>query len=161
VLTVIASYSVSRLYTPRPWLFTILFFVLEIDILMQARRSGKIRELLWLPIIFGLWANLHIQFIDGLLVLAIALAEAVLTQRWNAIRTRLRAGWMCGIFLACILATLVNPYGWNIYKIAYTLGTQAGVLSYVVESQALPFRSLSDWSVLLRQEIVVLLSLNA
>lgn len=149
VLTVIASYSVSRLYTPRPWLFTILFFVLEIDILMQARRSGKIRELLWLPIIFGLWANLHIQFIDGLLVLAIALAEAVLTQRWNAIRTRLRAGWMCGIFLACILATLVNPYGWNIYKIAYTLGTQAGVLSYVVESQALPFRSLSDWSVLL------------
>ena len=58
----------GRLYTPRPWLFTILLFILELDILMRARRTGRLRGLLWLPAIFALWANVHIQFIDGRMV---------------------------------------------------------------------------------------------
>jgi hypothetical protein len=149
LLTAAAAYTIYSLYTPRPWLFTILFFVLEIDILMQARRSGKTRELLWLPVIFGLWVNVHIQFVDGMVVLAIAVAEAVLAQRWTGIQTRLRPAWMCGISAACVLATLVNPYGWTIYRIAYDLAAQAGVLSKVSEFQALPFRSFDDWCVLL------------
>ncbi|MGD0788489.1 MAG: hypothetical protein ABR898_10935 [Terracidiphilus sp.] len=149
LLTAAAAYTIYSLYTPRPWLFTILFFVLEIDILMQARRSGRMRELLWLPVIFALWVNVHIQFVDGMVVLAIAVAEAVLAQRWTGIRTRMRPAWMCGIFAACVLATLVNPYGWTIYRIAYDLAAQAGVLSKVSEFQALPFRSFDDWCVLL------------
>jgi hypothetical protein len=149
LLTAVGAYTIHLLYTPRPWLFTLLFFSLEIDFLMQARRSGKTRELLWLPVIFALWANVHIQFVHGLLVLAIALAEAVLAQRWTSIQTRIRPGWMCGIFAACVLATLVNPYGWTIYRIAYDLTQQAGVLSKVSELSALPFRGLSDWCVLL------------
>lgn len=56
LLTFVASYSMVRLYTPRPWLFTVLFFALELDVLMQARKTGKMRELLWLPVIFALWA---------------------------------------------------------------------------------------------------------
>ncbi len=56
----------THLYTPRPWLFTILFFVLVLDIVMQARLTGRARELAWLPLIFALWANTHIQFIDGI-----------------------------------------------------------------------------------------------
>jgi hypothetical protein len=149
LLTFAASYSMVRLYTPRPWLFTILFFTLELDILMQARRTGKTRELLRLPVIFALWANVHIQFIDGLVVLAIALAEAVLARRWTSLQTRLRAGWLGGICLACVLATLVNPYGWRIYRVAYDLAAQPGVMSKVAELSALPFRHIDDWLVLL------------
>jgi hypothetical protein len=149
LLTSIASYCLLRLCTPRPWLFTILFFALELDVLMQARKTGKMRELAWLPVIFALWANLHIQFIDGLVVLGIALAEAVLARRWSKIQTRLRAEWMGGIFIACILATLVNPYGWRIYQIAYDLASQAGVLNKVAELLAMPFRNIGDWCVLL------------
>jgi hypothetical protein len=149
LLTAFAGFSLVPLYTPRPWLFTILFFVLETDILMQARRSGKARELFLLPVLFGLWSNLHIQFVAGLLVLAIALAEAVLAQRWTSIQTRIRPRWMCGIFAACILATLANPYGWKIYGIVYDLVAQHGVLSKVSELSALPFRTFGDWCVLL------------
>jgi hypothetical protein len=148
LLTFVASYSMVRLYTPRPWLLTILFFALEMDILMQARRTGKTRELLWLPAIFVLWANVHIQFIDGLVVLGFALAEAVLARRWTSIQTRMRAGWLGGVFVACVLATLANPYGWRIYRVAYDLAAQPGVLSKLEELSALPFRHLDDWLVL-------------
>jgi hypothetical protein len=148
LLTFIASFSMVRLYTPRPWLFTILFFALEMDILMQARRTGKTREMLWLPVIFALWANVHIQFIDGLVVLGLALAEAVLARRWSSIQTRLHAGWLGGVFVACALATLANPYGWGIYRVAYDLAAQPGVMSKVAELAALPFRNLDDWLVL-------------
>ena len=40
-LTFIACFLIGRLYTPRPWLFSILFFVLELDILMHARKTGR------------------------------------------------------------------------------------------------------------------------
>jgi hypothetical protein len=149
LLTFAATYSMVRLYTPRPWLFTILFFALEVDILMQARKTGKTRELVWLPVIFALWANIHIQFIDGLVVLGLALAEVVLARRWSRIQTRLSACWLGGVFVACALATLANPYGWKIYRVAYDLAAQPGVVSKVAELAALPFRSLDDWLVLL------------
>jgi hypothetical protein len=122
---------------------------MELDLLMQARKTGKMRGLLWLPLIFALWANLHIQFIDGLVLLAIALAESVLARRWTVIQTRMRAGWMCGIFIACILAAMANPYGWTIYRVAYEVASQPGIFNKVTEYTALPFRSLDDWLLLL------------
>lgn len=143
-----ASYGLMRLYSPRPWLFTILFFALELDVLMQARKTGRVRELAWLPVIFALWANLHIQMVYGLVVLAIAWAEAALACRWSGIQTRLRAGWAGGVFTACILATLVNPYGWKIYRVAYDLASQGGVVNKITELSAMPFRYIDDWYVL-------------
>jgi hypothetical protein len=149
LLTLAASLCLSRLYTPRSWWFTILFFALELDLLMQARKTGRMRGLLWLPLIFALWANLHIQFIDGLVLLAIALAEPLLARFWTGIQTRLRPGWLMGVSAACLLATLANPYGWSIYKVAFGLASQSGVLSKVSELEAIPFRNLADYGVLL------------
>ncbi len=82
LLSFAAVFCMGRLYTPRPWLFTILLFILELDILMQARRTGRVRELLWLPLIFALWANVHIEFVDGLMVLGLAWAET-LAAHWG------------------------------------------------------------------------------
>jgi hypothetical protein len=149
LLTAVACSCMTRLDAPRPWWFTIFFFVMELDLLLQARKTGKMRGLLWLPVIFALWANVHIQFIVGLVVLTIALAESVLARRWTVIQTRMRAGWMCGIFIACILAAMVNPYGWTIYRVAYEVASQPGILNKVTEYMALPFRSLDDWLLLL------------
>jgi hypothetical protein len=108
-----------------------------------------VRELAWLPVIFALWANLHIQVIDGLVVLGIALAESILARYWSSVQSRLRAEWMGGVFIACVLATLVNPYGWKIYPTAYELASQSGVMNKVMELLAIPFRGLGDWCVLL------------
>ena len=149
LLSFAAVFCMGRLYTPRPWLFTILLFILELDILMQARRTGRLRELLWLPLIFALWANVHIQFIDGLMVLGLAWVEAEAARWWSAAETRVRPAWLGGALAASLLATLVNPYGWRIYGAAYELATQGGALNKVTELQALPFRGLPDFLILL------------
>jgi len=155
VLTFVASLALERLYSPRPWHFTILFFVLVVDIVMQARRTGNTRELFWLPVIFALWANLHIQFVDGLLVLGIALAEAVVL-RWSKPMSQnrdmghpgLRLGTVAVGMVASVAATLANPYGWHIYRTAYELASQPGVMDHIAELQSIPFRFFSDYCVL-------------
>ena len=148
LLTFASCFSLGRLYTPRPWMFTILFFVLEIDILMHARRTGRARELAWLPIIFALWSNLHIQFIDGLLVLGLAATEAIVARWWIGARTRLRAPWLCGVLAFSVLATLANPFGWHIYKVAYDLASQHGVMDKIGELQSIQFRDPADFCLL-------------
>jgi hypothetical protein len=148
LISFVACFSLSRLFTPRPWLFTILFFVLELDILMHARKTGKTRELLWLPLIFAVWANIHIQFIDGLLVLGLALAEAVASHWKIGVPTRLRAWPLWAALGGSILATLVNPFGWHIYRVAYDLASQPGVLNTITELSALHFRDFHDYLLL-------------
>jgi hypothetical protein len=140
--------GMSRLYTPRPWLCTMLFFALEIDILVQTRRTGKTRRLLWLPLIFILWANTHIQFVDGLLLLAVACAEPAFTKYLTKenVPAYCRKLWI--VSAVCVLCTLANPYGIGIYQAAYQLASQAGVMNKVSELQAIPFRSLGDFLVL-------------
>jgi hypothetical protein len=147
LLTVLAGLSLMRLFTPRPWLFTVLFFALQLDILMHARRTGKTRELLWLPLLYALWANIHIQFIDGLIILALALAESILARRWPPAQTRSNPAWLGGVFAACVLATLANPFGWHIYPIAHEMATHSGI-KYVSEMHALSFRTWTDFCLL-------------
>ena len=149
LLAIVAIFSMEHLYMPRPWLFSILFFILEMDILMRARKTGRARGLVWLPVIFALWGNVHIEFVDGLMVLGLAWAEAEAARWWSAAETRVRPAWMRGALAASALATLANPYGWRIYGVAYELATQSGALNKVSEMQAIPFRDLSDFLVLL------------
>lgn len=147
-ITFLSIFTMGRLYTPRPWLPSILFFALELDILMKARKKGETRELYWLPPIFAVWVNMHIQFVDGLIVLGIALVEALLATRWRAIQTNFRAARMALIFAGCVVATFVNPYGPRIYKVAYDLVAQGAGLAHLPELTAIPFRTLDDWCVL-------------
>jgi hypothetical protein len=153
LLTAAGAMCMGHLYTPRPWLFTILFFVVELDILMQARRTGRLRELLWLPVLFALWANLHIQFIDGLVVLALASAESIVRIFWPSLvkseAQRIHPLAIPAASIACILATFLNPYGPPIYKIAYELNAQTGVLNFISELKAVPFRDVTDFIMLM------------
>ena len=149
VLTLLAMYTMGRIFTPRPWLLTIILFALELGILMQVRKTGRIRHLLWLPILFVLWANIHIQFIDGLVVLGIALAESLAARRWSKIQGNLPLGPISAIFAASIAGTLVNPYGWGVYKVAYDLVAQTGSIAPISELSAVSFRSMDDWCLLL------------
>ncbi len=149
LLTLVASLGMECLYTPRPWHFTILLFIVVLDVLVHARRTGKAAELMWLPVVFALWANVHIQFVDGLIVVGLAAGEAVLGRWWGAARTRLQARWIVAALVGSVAATLVNPYGWRIYKTAYELASQPGVMDHISELQSIPFRFLGDYCVLL------------
>jgi len=148
VLTFVAGFSMIHMETPRPWLFSILAMVLEVDLLLRSRRDGKAGRLLWLPVIFALWANVHIQFLDGLVVLFLACLESVAGLRVESLRTKLRPAVLLPFAAAALVATLVNPYGWRLYQDAFALSTQSGVMSKIGELQAIPFRDAIHFSAL-------------
>lgn len=148
LLTGAAVVCLLRDFTPRPWLFTMLFFAVELDLLLEYRRTRNARTLLWLLPMFALWANLHIQFIDGLLVLGLAACEPLLARwtGWGEGGREARALWLA--LAGCVGATLINPYGLTIYRAAWVLGSQSGVLETVNEMHALSFRSFPDFLLL-------------
>ena len=146
--TLIACFCFMHLYTPRPWLFSILFFVIELDILLRVRATGRSWQLACLPVIFVLWSNIHIQFIDGLVLLAIAAVEQLATRFGIGTKTLLRPRAFGFVVAGSLLGTLANPFGVHIYRIAFDLASQSGVMDKIDELKAMHFRSLPDFFVL-------------
>ena len=79
-LSALAQYVLSGLQ-PLPYVFSILFFAIELRLLVSSRHSGSARGLWFLPLLFFVWANLHIQFGAGLVMLAVFLI-ASLIEHW-------------------------------------------------------------------------------
>jgi hypothetical protein len=152
----LALLPVGYLMSERPWLFTILFFTLTLDAILDLQ-AGRSRRAIWLlPAYFVLWANLHIQFIHGLFVLALACAAPLVDQHFgfgepgeHAGRVGSRSWWqLVWLTIACALATLCNPYGLRLYGVVFDYATQTGAYDLVEEHLAMDFRAAWNWALL-------------
>lgn len=151
VLTAIGVLAMGPLLVhPRPWLATILLFIVEIGLLLMIRNGEHRWPMLVLPLMFVLWANVHIQFVYGLFVLAIATVEPLIEAHWEdgLARGAARCRQMLGVFLACTMATMANPYGPGVYLAVYDAMTAIHPSIYLEEFQAMQFKGMFDWLVL-------------
>lgn len=155
-LTALAGMAMAKVMTPRPWLFTILFFAITLDLVLAVREGRRTRGVWCLPMLFALWANIHIQFVYGLLLLGLACTAAILDPLLT--RTRLRAyiqpanpsatGTWLALTVACVVATLLNPAHVKLYAVIADLGAQTGMYEYTQELVAPGFRIPGDWVML-------------
>ena len=148
--------ALSGMFTPRPWLLTILFFAITLQVVLSLR-DGKDSRAFWLlPIAYVIWANMHIQFIYGLGLLGLASVAPLidhLAQPYTG--TRPVMAWrspqwskLVGLTGLCAFATLVTPYHVRLYSIVVELSAQTGMWEYIKEMQAPAFRSIDDWAML-------------
>ncbi len=152
--TGIGLLAISILFDERPWLFTILFTILTLDVVFEMR-EGRPNGLVWLlPAVYALWANLHIQFVYGLGVLALACAAPAVDRLslrrsvpGDTAATLGSAGWRRLLLLTslCLLATLLNPYHVRTYGVVIEYATQPGPFNLINELRALEFRGPYDW----------------
>jgi hypothetical protein len=120
-VSVLAQYAISGLQ-PLPYVLSVLFFAIELQLLLSSRHSGSARRLYWLPLLFLLWANLHIQFVAGLVLLGLFLVASlvehwlrVLNVRWLSPRiVPLPLIQVSTIAVLCVLATFATPYGFRL-----------------------------------------------
>ena len=89
----------------RPQVWTILAVALLCRTLVRDRMS----ELRWLPLLFAIWVNCHGGWIVGLGVVGAWAAADVYVLRARLWRWALVLG-------ASVAATLVNPYGWELWQ---------------------------------------------
>jgi hypothetical protein len=153
-LLALALGSLEPVISPRSWLFSILFFALELLVLFHVRRSRKSLALWLLPPLFALWVNLHLQFIYGLAAIGFFLAE-IIANRFLAppMRERLSPTVpvrdLCLVACACLLGTFVTPYHYHLLRPIFEISLQTGVFSNVKELHPLFFRTPADWFILM------------
>jgi hypothetical protein len=155
-LTGAATLGVAMLFKERPWLFTILFSVLTLGVILDLR-DGKRSWLTWLlPVVFVIWANVHIQFVYGLILLVIACSAPLAEYWWRRSRHEFTVtpartpNWQQLVLLsaACFLGTLINPYHALLYRVVIDYATQPGPFRWLNELKALEFREPCDWVML-------------
>jgi hypothetical protein len=153
-LVTLAFVALLPLLRERSWLFSILFYTLTLDAVLEMRAGQPTRGVFWLPLLYASWANLHIQFVNGLFLLGLACVAPVLDRCFGLERSGKHAdtagtrGWwaLVGVTGLCVLATLLNPYGLRLYAAVIELPTQAVPFKVISELQAIPFRHLTDWA---------------
>ncbi|MGA3087432.1 MAG: hypothetical protein ABSD75_02395 [Terriglobales bacterium] len=142
---------------PRPFFFSMALFAVTLTLLLEANRSGRMQPLYWLPLLFLVWANLHVQFIYGLFLIGL-LAGVLLTQQLAnrigiapgfLIVSRLPAAQLVVLFAACALATVVGPNFYHPYQAVYEYSKAKFTYSVIIELLPLTFRSYSHYAELL------------
>lgn len=107
-LVVFASYS--RTQVLRPQLFSVLSFAVLLTLLDIRDRGPRTNTKRWvtfgIPVLFGIWANLHGGWIVGFATLVLWLACDIVVRR-----TLHSFVGGAVLILASLAATLVNPYG--------------------------------------------------
>jgi hypothetical protein len=149
-----ALMALAPLVSERPWMFTILFFTLTLDAVLDLREGRSSRWVWLLPFLYALWANLHIQFVYGLFVLALACVAPWIDRRLRGKNRHADAAeghaWRRLVVLsgACFAATFLNPYGGRIYGVVLEYATQPVPFRVVSELTAMKFHEPWDWAAL-------------
>jgi hypothetical protein len=145
-ITLAATLAMSRIFGPRPGLFTTLFFILTLHTLLAAERTGDTRKLWLLPLIMIVWANMHIQFVYGLFLIGVFAIEPLFARIFRnrvASRGSSRTLWL--VLAASIVATLCNPYGAGIYGVLWDFFRQPKLYSLVIETQPMKFNHFTHY----------------
>lgn len=142
---------------PRPVFLSMVLFTIVLTLILEANRSGRVQLLYWLPLIFVLWANIHIQFLYGLFLVGLLLGVNVI-QRLTAylgngrdllVPSTLPTERLAAIFVACVLATCIGPYSYHLYKVIYNYSQAQMPYSMIRELQPINFRFYSHYMQLL------------
>ena len=126
---------------------TMVLFTIMLTLILEANRSGRVQLLYWLPAIFLLWSNLHIQFIYGIAVMGLFVAVNLLQRLANSLgiapgfllQPTLPALPLAAIFAACLAATCVGPYSFHLYQVIYGYAKAKVPYTMIIELQAPDF----------------------
>jgi hypothetical protein len=130
-------------YLARPHLFTLLFVVIFYWI-FELAKDGRTRLLMWLPPLTVLWANLHGGFFVGIVLACTYAAGEIadgLTSSEDGGRSKALARskpylWTA---LACLAASLINPYFYNLHRHIVEYLTDSYQYKVIMEFQSFNF----------------------
>lgn len=136
---------------------SMVLFIITLTLILEANRSGRVQLLYWLPLIFLVWSNLHIQFIYGVVVLGLFVAINLLQRLASSLG--LAPGFLlpptlpvlplAAILAACLVATCVGPYSFHLYEVVYTYSKAKAAYTLVSELQAPDFSQYRHYAELL------------
>ncbi len=158
LLTAISCCAYLYLMMPRPAFFSMMLFAILITLLLECQRTGQIRGLYWLPLVFCLWANLHIQFVYGLFVLGlfafVRTVHQLIESRFGKLplveaQTALPLPLLWIIVASCFAAGCIGPYGPRLYEAVLNYSRAKVTYSMIIELMAPRFDGINEYLELL------------
>jgi hypothetical protein len=154
ILTAIACSAFLFNGMPRPMFISEMLYAVTLTLLLEAQRRGRIQLLYWLPLIFFLWANLHIQFIYGLFVVGLFVGTNLLQRILSTfnfdpgqlLSPVLPLKSLLAILALCLVATLVGPNFYKPYLVVLSYSKAKFTYSVISELQPLSFRGYSHFA---------------
>jgi hypothetical protein len=148
LLAICTLYAFLFTLMPRPVSVSILLYTVLLTALLEANRDGKIQRLYWLPVLFLVWANIHIQFVYGLFVLGLFVGTQLLPRLTESLgvklsylrNTPLPAQPLALLVVACLMATLIGPYGYRLYMVVLSYSQAHYSYEMIIELQPVSFR---------------------
>jgi hypothetical protein len=119
----LAGLTLQIHFSVRPVIFTYLFMALVVEV-WHRRKQPLTRDWVILPIVFVAWANLHAGWLAALAFLILAVGGRLLDRisgRVNGEEAPL-IPWI-GLTLLCLLATSINPWGWELHRHVFQIAT--------------------------------------
>jgi hypothetical protein len=159
-LTLAAVLALQPLLYERPWLFTILFTTLTLRAVLELRLAATRPAPRWVwavPLLFVMWANIHIQFVYGLVVLGLGCVAPLIDRALqlpgpadDSATTAFSPRWYQLLYLSaiCLVATLVSPYHVGIYGVMVEYARYTGAFRTVAELLAPEFREPASYLLL-------------
>lgn len=123
IWTALGAMGTSCSWNARPNVFTILFVLITARACVRLHEGSLTRAAgIGVVVMFAAWANIHGGFVAGLIILAategLELASAILRTDPTA---RSRLFHITILATAAGLATLINPYGLDLYRWVFQL----------------------------------------
>jgi hypothetical protein len=140
VLAALIAASASTMHwLARPHLFTGLLFVIIVW-LLEADRSRNTAWVWTLVPMAALWANLHGGFLIMIAVLGLYATASALEKTISPGKNWKAAGRYAGLAGLCVLATLINPYGFRLHEHIWQYVRSDFIRDHVQEFQGPSFR---------------------
>ncbi|HEX4491027.1 MAG TPA: hypothetical protein VH914_07470 [Acidimicrobiia bacterium] len=138
LITVVAYVATMVVFSERPLAFGLVAALVVVWIVeVPESRVGQ-RPLLWLPVVFWLWTNVHGSFALGVVYIGLHVVGRALdgARPWEGRERQLVTGTLVGLAVS-----LVNPYGPGLLMFPVQLMGRGQVLAQVVEWRSPDFRS--------------------
>jgi len=157
-VSAIAQYVLAAL-PATPAYASVVFFGIELLLLLEMRRAHRMKLVFWLPPLFLVWANVDVQFVYGLGLVILFLISLVLERlgsdlggysfkdrewiRDRKVRITLAIG-----AAFCVVATVITPYFYHVYGV-FLEKTFSAANPYLEETYAPGFRQPHDYVLML------------
>lgn len=102
----------------RPQLATFVLFAAWLTLVRRHWDDARDRGIWWLPVLSAIWVNVHGGFLAGLAIHA-AVGVAYAWRAWFEPNTRPALGAITLVGILAGLATIVNPYGWEMHRMLW------------------------------------------
>ena len=157
ILALIGSFAFLFSLMPRPVFVSMILFTVLLTFLLEAQRTGSMRLLWWLPLVFAIWANIHIQFLYGLAVLGLFMGTNLVQRLASRFgieldfleEPTLPLAGLIGVLFACFAATFVGPYTYHLYHVVSAYSSSHVPYFMIQELSAFDFKTFTHYVLLL------------